>query len=164
MIAGIVRDCWYSAWLLASSVIGNMCCYWNRALSPSCIVVASCAVASCAVASSEFTILMCWIGEGIIVRSGTESSLLRVVGCLALRSDRFRLDVFRGLIIIKGNVGVMFITIMRWYLICWSHLIEIDIKIDEYRWFMMHIARSEVFFGNKNCMWEKIFGGVILQF
>ena len=52
-------------------------------------------------------------------------------------------------------------TIVRWYVVFQSCLIETDTEIDEYKWFMARLAGSEVFVSNKNVC-EQIFDGVPL--
>ena len=73
MIVGLVRDCWHRP-RLAMCVVTGIARYRHRVLW----------LASCAVASSEFTILMCWIGEGVAARSETRPSLLGVIGCFVV--------------------------------------------------------------------------------
>ena len=102
--------------------------------------------------ASGFTILIYWIEEEIVVRSGTESSFLGVIGCFIIFLWGVTDAVFTRFGDISSSmrsVEVMFMTITRWHLICWSRLTETGIKIDEYRWFTMRIFRTEVFVSNE---------------
>ena len=154
--ACIVHNCWHRPWL--AMCVTEIAHYRHRALW---LALCGCIV---------------WIHNPDVLNRRRNCSKIKdwvifiesdwLICRLMLRSDMFHLDMFWGFIIIKvqGECWSDVYKIMRWYLVCRSHLIEKDIKIDEYRWFMMYIARSDVFFGNKNCVSERIFGGVSYKF